>query len=80
MPGMLATEMATLSEAVKKAEEWQMRGKRWHFHMILEGCKFSSNEIHALVIENTEDKEEVVAYTAEKPLKEDEKLVRLLYG
>ena len=54
--------MATLNEAVKKTEEWQMRGKRWHFHMIVKGCKFSSNESHALVIENTKDKEEVVAY------------------
>ena len=80
MPDTWATEMTTLNEAVKKAEEWQMNGKRWHFHILAIGCKFNTNESHVLIIENTEDKEEVVVYTVERPLREGEMLVKLLHG
>lgn len=82
MQGILAIEKMdlTLGKAVKKAEEWCAQGKRWHFHMLAIGCKFNATEKHTLVIENTQDKEEASAYTAEKPIKEGEKLVKLLHG
>jgi len=74
-------ETMDINEIENKAIEWQKAEKRWHFHMLTPDCVFNeSNKQHAVVLENSSDDQQYVAYTEKRNFSLGKKLVKLLHG
>ncbi len=74
-------EEITIKQLEEKAQELQNAEKRWHFHMLTPDCLFNeSNDKHALVIEDTTDDQQYVAYSKNREFALGKKLLKLLHG
>jgi hypothetical protein len=57
----------TIEEMRRKAQSWQARGKKWHFHMLTLDCAFNErDDKYAFVLENSTDNQTYVAYSGER--------------
>ncbi len=78
--GNYTLQEISIQELLKKAQEFQ-RLKKWHFHILLPGCKFNEKcDLHAFILENEVDMQYFVNYSKKRHLKYGEMLVKLLYG
>ena len=69
-----------IQELLKKAHEFQRLKKKWHFHILLPGCKFNNKKLHAFVLENETDIQYFVSYSKKRRMNEGKIMVKLLYG
>lgn len=71
---------ATTSKILKTAKKLKKENKKWHFHILVPGCKFNKFEKYTLILEDTENKEQLIHISYKKPLKTGQILVELLHG
>ena len=69
-----------LVQILKTAKKLAKNGKKWHFHILMPGCKFNKDKRFALILENTSDNEQLVHFSLKKPSKSGQKLVEMLHG
>ncbi|MEW5955202.1 MAG: hypothetical protein AB1626_01530 [Candidatus Micrarchaeota archaeon] len=71
----------TIAELIRKANEFEKHGKKWHFHILLPGCKFNKKkDVHSFILENESGNQYFVTYSKKRYLSEGAELVKLLYG
>lgn len=65
---------------LKNAQKCYHDKKAWHFHILTPTCVFNKWNKFAIIFEGETSAEHLVAFFAEKPLKEGAKLEELFYG
>lgn len=65
---------------LRKAKEFSIQKKSWHFHILTPGCLFNTNPDYALILEIPSDGRILVNYSKEKPMEAGKELVKLLHG
>jgi hypothetical protein len=71
----------SIEELIEKAKGFQRAGKKWHFHMLTEDCKFNERkDKNSFVLENETDSENFVVYSEKRLMEEGKELVKILHG
>ncbi|MFH0837374.1 MAG: hypothetical protein V1870_04555 [Candidatus Aenigmatarchaeota archaeon] len=66
---------------MKKAESYYKNKTKWHFHILMQKCIFSTNKNKfTIILENEDNGDSFVTYFDERPIKDAERLENLLYG
>lgn len=70
----------TLNEVRKFAQQCAEQKKVWHFHILTPTCRLNDSKKYALVVENSTDSEEYIAYSEEPFMGIGQELVKMLHG
>ncbi len=71
----------TLDKLIEKAEEFNKKKNKWHFHVLMKKCAFNKNKgKFSVVLESEEKEDSFVSYLDERPVKDVEKLENMFYG
>ena len=65
---------------LKNAQKCYKEKSKWHFHILTPACMFNDKKKFAIIFENEQEKDKLVSFFDEKPLKQGEKLEALFYG
>lgn len=70
----------TIDEIKKTAEEYSLKGVKWHFHILTPECQLNDVKKYALILENSRDETIYVCYSTEPYMNIGKELVQLLHG
>lgn len=70
----------TVEEIKKLAEEYAVKGSKWHFHLLTPECQLNKEGNYALILENGSTKEMFICYSEKPYMDIGKELVQLLHG
>lgn len=69
-----------LEGLIRKAEEFNNKISKWHFHILMKKCAFNkNNRKFTVVLENEQYGDIFVSYLDERPVKHVERLENMFY-
>lgn len=71
---------ATIEEIKKIAQDYAIKGMKWHFHILTPECQLNDVKEYALILENAVDEKVYVCFSSTPYMSIGKELVQLLHG
>ncbi|MEK7079593.1 MAG: hypothetical protein AAB929_05980 [Patescibacteria group bacterium] len=73
-------QITSIEEIKKLAEQYSIKGNKWHFHILTPQCQLNTENKYALILENATNNKTHVCYSEKPYMDIGKELVQLLHG